>query len=318
LATYLAQVVGADGELVAKAASLCKADLASFMVGEFPELQGVMGGYYADAALMAPDIATAIREHYRPQGPSDSVPSTLTGAIVALADKLDTLVSFFNIEEIPTGSRDPYALRRSTLGIVRILNVNKFRVSIIDAALRVNNGSMDVSILDEILDFFNDRLKVQWREDGYDFEAIDAVLSLKDDDLVRAQMRLDALQSIVKNDRGDNLLAAFKRANNILLAEAKKGALPEGEPNAFTDAPAVESALLAALNTAKMAMATASADEDFTTALAAYASLRSPLDAFLDGVLVNAQEPEIRSNRLKILRCVTKLCENIADISKFK
>ncbi len=397
LAKDIAPFVRADASVAGEAARLAKADLASYMVGEFPELQGVMGGYYADAAGLRPEIANAIREHYKPQGPSDSVPEAAVSAAVALADKLDTLIGFFAIDEKPTGSKDPFALRRSALGILRILRQHNVRISlnelagfwykslliyagagravyvdtdnwrgsagprvaegdgeIFDNYLRdFKQGLLESSVwviptdrdydLDimyehvpnvpevegalltfrsfaqvgpEFEDFMTDRLKVQLKDEGHRFDIIEAVFALKDGDIVRQTQRIAALEMILKAPQGDDLLAAHKRAANILAAEAKKGDLPSGEPKALPGAPAVEAALLTQLNTARRAVGTALEEEKYIDALHHIAAMRQGVDAFLDGVLVNADDASVRANRLLILKAVCDLSGEIADLSK--
>lgn len=322
LAKHIASFLKADPQVAGEAARLAKADLASKMVGEFPELQGVMGGYYADAASLPANIANAIREHYKPQGPSDSLPSEVVGAVVALADKLDTLFGFFSIDERPTGSKDPYALRRSALGVLRILRERNVRVSLerlieywCDSAeafpwlLVAFNRQL-------LLDFFTDRLKVQLREDGRNHDVIEAVLANKDDNIVRLVARVDALERLLQSAEGENALAAYKRAANILAAEAKKGALPQGEPELMPAAPEVETVLIHQLKTQQSVVENLlNAENDFE-ALLSLAALRQNVDAFLDGVLVNADDTAVRANRLKILAGVCALSAPIADLSK--
>ena len=320
MARYIAPLMGADGEVAAEAARLAKADLASKMVGEFPELQGVMGGYYADAAGLSTVVADAIREHYKPQGPSDSVPTGKVSAVVALADKIDTLVGFFAIDEKPTGSKDPYALRRSALGILRILREHGVRLSL--SELVAAWYGLDVpahvqpeeKVRSEILDFFADRLKVQLREEGRPLEALDAVLATRDDDIVRMTEKIAALVEAVQSPFGDDLLAVHKRAANILAAS--KMTFTDEMPRVLPDAPEVETVLIAHLKNAKVNIANAVNSENWFEALRLIAALRQDVDAFLDGVLVNADDPDIRANRLLILSGVCRLSLGIADLSK--
>ncbi len=324
LAKYIAPLLKADPAVAGEAARLAKADLASKMVGEFPELQGVMGGYYADAAKLPADIADAIREHYKPQGPGDTVPTGAVSATVALADKIDTLVGFFAIDEKPTGSKDPYALRRSALGILRILREHNVRLSLnalVEAWFaNVGSGPQGVrqaaDVTAEILDFFTDRLKVQLREDGRNHEVIDAVLANKDDDMVRVVGRIDALDRVLQLPQGQDALAAHKRAANILAAEAKKGALPQGEAEVLPGAPDVELALIQQLKTQKGVIENLLNAENVYEALLSLAALRQNVDAFLDGVLVNADDSAVRANRLKILAQVCALSAPVADLSR--
>jgi glycyl-tRNA synthetase beta chain len=298
LAREIAPLVGADPEAAALAARYAKADLSSEMVGEFPELQGLMGGYYARAAGMDPAVAAAIQDHYRPQGPADAVPTAPLSVAVALADKLDTLVGFFAIDEKPTGSKDPFALRRAALGVIRIVLENGLRLS----------------IKPELTAFFADRLKVLLRDQGKRHDLVDAVFALGDDDLVRIVARVEALDAFLKTEDGANLLAGYRRASNILKAEEKKGPLPEGAPVAVA-APAEEAALFAALQAVSPKLGAALDSEDFAAAMTALATLRGPVDAFFDGVLVNSEIASERDNRLRILRSVRDAMGRVADFS---
>ena len=318
LALELAALVEADPKTAARAARLAKADLASAMVGEFPELQGVMGGYYARAAGLPEEIADAIRDHYRPQGPNDEVPTAPPSIAVALADKLDTLAGFFGIDEKPTGSRDPYALRRAALGVIRIVLRNQLRFGLRDVVRRA--GAASGQIGSELLAFFADRLKVLLREQGQRHDLVDAVFALGDDDLVRIVARVEALDSFLRSDDGKNLLAGDRRAANILRAEAKKH--PD-EAQAY--AGPVDPALLAApeeqgLFDAVRAMTSELDDllrqERFAEAMAELARLRQPVDAFFDKVLVNAEDPAVRLNRLRLLSGVQAAMSRVADFSQ--
>ncbi|MDB5455323.1 MAG: glycine--tRNA ligase subunit beta [Caulobacter sp.] len=303
LAREIAPLVGADRDQAEKAARLAKADLASQMVGEFPELQGLMGGYYARAAGLDDAVADAIRDHYKPQGPGDAVPTAPLSVAVALADKLDTLVGFFAIDEKPTGSRDPYALRRAALGVIRIVLENGLRLSLAQFA--------DA----ELIAFFADRLKVTLKDQGKRHDLVDAVFALGDDDLVRIVARVEALDGFLKTEDGANLLAGYKRAANILKAEEKKGALPTGAPTDLTGAPAEETALLAALRAVEPRLAAALAAEDFTGAMRELAALRGPVDAFFEKVLVNADVAAERDNRLRLLAAVRDAMGQVADFA---
>jgi glycyl-tRNA synthetase beta chain len=303
LAGEIAPLVGADVAKTKEAARLAKADLTSEMVGEFPELQGVMGGYYARAAKMDGEIADAIRDHYRPQGPGDAVPTAPVSVAVALADKLDTLVGFFAIDEKPTGSKDPFALRRAALGVIRIITENGLRLPL------SKFGKED------LLAFFADRLKVTLKDQGKRHDLVDAVFALGDDDLVRIVARVEALDGFLKTDDGKNLLAGYKRASNILKAEEKKGWKAEGERDLLDDASSPEVALHDALRMVEPALAAALAREDFTGAMTELAGLRGPVDAFLDGVFVNSEVPAERDNRLKTLAAVRDAMGRVADFS---
>lgn len=312
LARELASVCGANPDHAERAARLCKADLVTAMVGEFPELQGIMGSYYA--ALRRddkvghdsehPDVARAIREHYAPQGPSDACPTAPVSVAVALADKLDSLSSFFAIDEKPTGSKDPFALRRSALGVIRIIIENKLRLSIPPA----------------LLDFFADRLKVQQREQGVPHDLIDAVFALGgEDDLVRLLARVRALQAFLASDDGKQLLAGYKRAANILKIEEKKDQRSyDGAIDADKLVQVEEIGLYAALTTAEPAAATAVQAEQFESAMSALSKLRAPIDAFFEKVIVNADEPATRTNRLNLLAAIRAATHTVADFSKIE
>jgi glycyl-tRNA synthetase beta chain len=302
LAGELAAYTGADKALAEQAGRLCKADLGSGMVGEFPELQGIMGAYYAEKQGHKPEVADAIRSHYRPQGPNDDVPVQVVAATAALADKLDTLVSFFAIDEKPTGSRDPYALRRAALGVIRILLATRARL-----ALRNFVG-------DDLLAFFADRLKVLLREQGERHDLVDAVFALGDDDIVRIVSKVNALSGFLGTEDGKNLLAGYKRAVNILKAEEKKGALPSGEPNA--SAPGEEGALTNAVGHMEVEVGKALETEDYAAAMRELAKLREPVDAFFDKVLVNSDVAAERENRLRLLVKVRDAMGRVADFSQ--
>ncbi len=307
LAAELAPFVRDDAEtrrLAVQAAHLCKADLVSGMVGEFPELQGVMGGYYAEKEGYEPEVADAIRWHYRPLGPTDDVPVQAVGATVALADKLDTLVSFFGIGEKPTGSRDPYALRRAALGVIRIVLQSRARLPL----------AKFVSA--EILAFFADRLKVLLREQGERHDLVDAVFALGDDDLVRIVSRVNALSQFLATEDGKNLLAGYKRAVNILKAEEKKGPLPEGEPTEMAGAPPEELGLVNAVGHMDIEVEKALAKEDFAAAMGELAAVRPAVDAFFDKVLVNSAVLAERDNRLRLLAQVRDAMGRVADFSQ--
>ena len=302
LAGELAPVRGAEPALAMQAARLCKADLVSGMVGEFPELQGVMGGYYAEKEGLPAAVAGAIRTHYRPQGPSDDVPTDSVAATVALADKLDTLVSFFAIDEKPTGSRDPFALRRAALGVIRIILSTRARLPLRKVAS------------DDLLNFFADRLKVLLREQGERHDLVDAVFALGDDDLVRIVSKVNALSGFLGTEDGRNLLAGYRRAVNILKAEEKKGPLPSGAPN--DSAPGEEGALTNAVGHMEVELGKALEREDFAAAMTALAELRGPVDAFFEKVLVNSDVPAERENRLKLLIKVRDAMGRMADFGQ--
>jgi glycyl-tRNA synthetase beta chain len=365
-------------DLAEQAARLCKADLVTEMVGEFPELQGLMGGYYAAKEGLPVEVSDAIRDHYKPVGQGDDVPTAPVTVAVSLADKLDTLVGFFVINEKPTGSKDPFALRRAALSVLTLMIHNQTRASMsrllihtafcgyTEVSIRLNKNKYiqeimgksageiqaftrllvemetgyDTTIISdkvvsqlelsvgyhdfyrakkykELLDFFADRLKVQQREAGVRHDLIDAVFALGgEDDLVRLLARVHALQAFVTTEDGANLLAGYKRAANIL----KKTPLPDGEGLAelsYTPEPA-EQALIDALDAAAPLAAQAVADERFGDAMAALATLRSPIDRFFEEVTVNAEEAEKRSCRLALLARFRDAVHRVADFSRIE
>ncbi|MEQ1497037.1 MAG: glycine--tRNA ligase subunit beta [Novosphingobium sp.] len=299
------------------AAQLCKADLVTEMVGEFPELQGLMGGYYARAEGLPDAVADAIRDHYKPVGQGDIVPVAPVTVAVSLADKLDTIIEFFAIDERPTGSKDPFALRRATLGAIRTVLTNKLKLRLasvvsnqtINRAMATSAHSLER----QIVDFFADRLKVQERDAGVRHDIVDAVTVLvEEDDLVRLLARVHALQAFIGTDDGTNLLAAYKRAANIL----KKEEFEAGAVNS-TPEPA-EAALIAALDAAEPKAEAAIAGEDFTAAMAALASLRGPIDVFFEAVMVNDPDPAKRAFRLGLLARFRAAVHKVADFSRIE
>ena len=334
-------------DLAERAAYLAKADLVTGMVGEFPELQGLMGGYYAAAQGEDPRVAEAVRDHYKPVGQGDDVPTAPVTVAVALADKLDTLVTFFSHDMRPTGSKDPFALRRAALGVILTLTESGVRlplrasifeqvidwedpeygnllatrghevdaeeVAAIDAEIAVRAKRIDA----KILDFFADRLKVQQREAGVRHDLIDAVFALGgEDDLVRLLARVRALQAFVTTDDGTNLLAGYKRAANILKKEGVEGDQAWTAPT-YTLEPA-EADLIAALDAAEPKVAQAVQAEDFEAAMAALASLRAPIDRFFDDVTVNDADPAKRTARLALLARVRAAVHTVADFSRIE
>jgi glycyl-tRNA synthetase beta chain len=308
LARELAPLVGADPDLAAQAAHLCKADLATGMVGEFPELQGIMGGYYAREEGLGDAVCDAIRDHYKPQGPSDDVPTAPVSVAVALADKLDTLAGFFAIDERPTGSRDPFALRRAALGVIRIVLANGLRLPL--------RARFKPVIAEDLAGFFADRLKVALREQGKRHDLVDAVFALGDDDLLRIVTRVDALDILLTSEDGANLLAGHRRASNILRAEERKGPVPSGEARRIAVAPPEETALINALASIRPRVEADLAKEDFTAAMRALAGLRAPVDGFFDHVLVNDPDAATRESRLSLLIQVRDLMGKVADFSQ--
>ena len=308
LARHIAPMVGADMDLAEHAARLAKADLGTGMVSEFPELQGLMGGYYARGEGLGDAIADAVRDHYKPVGPSDSVPIAPVSVAVALADKIDTLIGFFSIDEKPTGSKDPYALRRAALGVIRILLEGRSRVPL--------HRVVPANVSADLGAFFADRLKVTLREQGKRHDLVDAVFALGDDDLVRVVDRVEALDAFLKTEDGANLLAGYRRAANILKAEEKKDGAPVAGPAMMLDgAPDEETTLLVVLRVATPEILSETANEKFTEALSTLASLRAPVDAFFDKVLVNADDAAVRQNRLRLLAQVRDAMGLVADFS---
>jgi len=304
LAEELAPVTGADVEKTREAARLCKADLNSAMVYEFPEVQGKMGRTYAERSGMDASVALAIQEHYSPLGPSDDVPSDPVSVTVALADKLDTLAGFWAIDEKPTGSKDPYALRRAALGVIRLVLENEVRLPLLSKAD------------EDLLSFFHDRLKVYLRDQGIRHDLIDAVLTETSDDLLIVTRKAQALQKLVDSDDGQNLLAGYKRAANILAAEEKKGTgVAEAVSSELLKLDA-EKALNTAIDKTAEFNDVAIAKENFEGAMTALASLRGPVDQFFEDVLVNDENETIRANRLALLKRITVATSVVADFSK--
>ncbi|WP_333822082.1 glycine--tRNA ligase subunit beta [Pinisolibacter sp.] len=372
LARELAPLVGADPDKAARAATLAKADLMTEVVGEFPEVQGLMGRTYALAQGEDPAVAQAIEDHYKPQGPSDRVPIEPVSIAVALADKLDVLVGFWAVDEKPTGSKDPFALRRAALGVIRILTENGVRLPLreilvfagrkimsdqLESALKADmNASLETAVniykteevqqlvalsksasellggdnkmvppqdwelsrSADLLGFFADRLKVQLRDAGARFDLVDAVFALgSQDDLVLVVKRVEALAGFLGSEDGKALLAGYTRAANILKAEEKKdGKTFDGEPDAALLAEPAEKALAAAVATARAAASASVAAEDFAGAMSALASLRAPVDAFFEAILVNAPDAAVRENRLKLLTQIRAACHAVADFSR--
>ena len=303
------------------------------MVYEFPELQGAMGRYYALDQGEDTAVADAIKDHYKPQGPSDEVPIAPVSAAVALADKLDTLVGFWAIDEKPTGSKDPFALRRAALGVIRILleggarfglvrplhKADFFLAEFANAGKGLKGGGFDDYGAD-LLAFFADRLKVHLRDEGIRHDVIDAVFALGDDDLVRVTAKARALQAFLDTEDGAALLAGFNRAANILKAEEKKdGESYDADPDAdyLAEAPeAAERALIAALAKSGPEAENALKSEDFTAAMGALAQMRAPIDAFFESVTVNTELVRLRRNRLLLLSRIRAAVGAVADFAK--
>jgi glycyl-tRNA synthetase beta chain len=308
----------ADRNMATRAAHLAKADLTTGMVGEFPELQGLMGRYYALNDGEDAGVADAIAQHYAPKGPGDDCPVAPTAIAVALTDKIDSLVAFFAINEKPTGSRDPFALRRAALGVIRIVTENKLRLPLMQIFKTADGkNALDAS---DMLAFFADRLKVQMREKGTRHDLIEAVFALGgEDDLVRLLARVDALTALLGTDDGANLLTAYKRAANIVAIEEKK------DKQAY-DGPVDESLLVEpqekrlneVLGLEEKALALTIGAEKFGDAMAALAHLREPVDAFFDHVTVNCEDQGLRANRLRLLSRIRAALHQVADFSKIE
>ncbi|MFQ6776302.1 glycine--tRNA ligase subunit beta [Cereibacter sphaeroides] len=358
LAREIAPLVGASPDLAAEAARVAKADLQSAMVGEFPELQGTMGSYYARAAGLPEAVAQACKAHYQPLGPSDAVPTDPVSVAVALADKIDTLTGFWAIDEKPTGSKDPFALRRAALGVVRLNLENELRYSLklllldglvaneiarqfthFKSETNALAGIDDVEafkqhvtfsltaakdkandLFEYLLSFFHDRLKVHLREQGIRHDVIDACLAMPgNDDLTLLVKRAEALSGFLKTDDGTNLLQGFKRANNILTqAEAKDGVEYSFGADPKFAETDAERALFSALETAEAAIGPALQAEDFAAAMSAMAALRAPIDAFFETVQVNADNAVLRRNRLNMLHSIRATCARVADLTRIE
>jgi glycyl-tRNA synthetase beta chain len=311
LAKKIAKFVpAAKRRKAARAALLSKADLVTGMVGEFPELQGVMGGYYAAADGEDEAVSLAIREHYAPRGPSDPCPTAPISVALALADKLDLLISMFAIGERPTGSKDPFALRRAALGAIRLITENGLRVGLVS----------DLKMSPDLMAFIAERLKVGQREKGARHDLVDAVFSLSgEDDLVRLLTRVSALEGFVGSDESDNLLTGYKRAVNILRIEEKKdGTSYDGRPDPGLFELDEERRLHAALEAALKSNAGHLAGERFEASMAGIAALRKPIDAFFDHVTVNTDNPDLRTNRLRLLNRIRSSLNAVADFSKIE
>lgn len=328
LAREIAPMVGADPDEAEQAARVAKADLSSEMVYEFPELQGLMGSYYARAAGLSDAVADAAREHYSPLGPSDDVPTAPVSVAVALAEKIDKLTGFWAIDEKPTGSKDPFALRRAALGVIRILVENDLALQInqIFSASATTVGSRDVgdheqfADTNDLLSFLHDRLKVYLKDQGIRHDIIDACIAMDgSDDLTLLVKRARALSETLKTDDGGNLIQGFKRANNILTqaeeADGVEYSYGADVKYAETDE---ERAVFAALDTAEAKIKPAMQTQDFSAAMTAMAELRGPIDAFFDAVQVNSDNGMVRRNRLNLLSRIRQTCSSVADLTKIE
>ena len=352
LASKIAPLVGADVAEAAEAARVAKADLSSEMVYEFPELQGLMGRKYASKAGLSDAIAAAAQEHYSPLGPSDDVPTAPVSVAVALADKLDTLTGFWTIDEKPTGSKDPFALRRAALGVIQLILENDIKTELkaeLRQAIKENAGAAyfqealkedlafaatqglefyrqeafkaynnDLAVSEDLLSFFHDRLKVYLKDQGIRHDIIDACIAMEgSDDLTLLVKRAKALAATLATDDGENLIQGFKRANNILTKEEAKDGVEYSygaDPkHAQHDS---ERALFVALDEADKVIAPAMAAQDFGTAMTAMAALRGPIDAFFTDVQVNADQQVVRRNRLNLLSRIRKTCLGVADLTR--
>jgi glycyl-tRNA synthetase beta chain len=330
LAGELAPLVGADVEKAKRAARLCKADLLTEVVGEFPELQGLMGKYYAEAQGEDEAVAHASEDHYKPKGPDDLVPGDSVSIAVALADKVDTLVGFWAVNEKPTGSKDPFALRRAALGVIRIILENAIRLRLIPCSNSAIDGLLETGtrhavmnrllLPDDLLSFFADRLKVQLREQGARHDLVDAVFALEgQDDLLLIVHRVEALGKFLDTEDGKNLLAGYRRATNIIRIEEKKDSREyTGTPDPSLYKQPEEKALAQTIDAAKVEATRAVETEDFEAAMRAMASLRPHVDAFFDKVTVNVDDKALRENRLKLLNEIRAATRAVADFSKIE
>ncbi len=320
-------VADAKRDQVRSAARLCKVDLVTKMVGEFPDLQGIMGCYYARHDGEDEAVADAIADHYAPQGPSDACPRAPASIALALADKIDTLVGFWAIDEKPTGSKDPFALRRAALGVIRLILENRLRLPLHavfgKAAVihEISSGNSNVArVSDDLLAFFAERLKVHLREKGVRHDLIAAVFEQGgEDDLVRLLAKVDALAEFLASENGANLLVAYRRAANILAIEEKKdGVRYDGVPEPERFVQSEETVLFDAIKTAEQHADAAASEEEFAGAMKALARLRGPVDGFFDKVTVNSEKAEYRRNRLCLLARIRAALDRLADFSKIE
>ena len=314
LARELAPVVGADPDTAEQAALVAKADLSSEMVYEFPELQGLMGRYYAAKAGMSAEIAAACEAHYSPLGPSDDVPTAPVSVAVGLADKLDTLSGFWAIDEKPTGSKDPFALRRAALGVIRLILENHLTLPLADKLTSADAGAGAA----DLLGFFQDRLKTYLRDRGIRHDVIDACIAMpQSDDLALLVKRAEALQGALATDDGENLIQGFKRASNILIQAEENDRVEYsfGADVKYAENE-VEKVLFAALDEADKKIQPAMATQDFAAAMAAMATLRGPIDEFFEAVKINADSALVRRNRLNLLSRIRTTCLSVVDLTK--
>ena len=308
--------MGTDSKLAQRAAQLSKADLLTDMVGEFPELQGIMGTYYAQHDGEHPEVATAISEHYQPRFAGDALPATATGTVVALADKCETLVGIWGIGLAPTGDKDPYALRRHALGILRMMTEKRLILSlshlIQQSAVNFSGNAHFSDPSQDVLHFLYDRLRGLLRERGYAQDAIEAVVAQHPDRLDDITERLDAVKAFAALPESQSLAAANKRISNIL----KKVEGKHGEVQANLLEEAAEQRLYGAMTETRVAVDRAFAAGDFAATLKALAALRDDVDAFFNDVMVMAEQPALRANRLALLHTLHGMMNRVADISK--
>jgi len=327
LASWIAAKLGTDVALAERAGRLAKADLTTGMVGEFPELQGLMGRYYARHDQEDAAVAEAIADHYSPKGPEDRCPTASVSVAVALADKIDTLVGFFAIDEKPTGSKDPFALRRAALGVIRLVLENNLRIGLLDlfnvayGKYADFNSSSSDAVAQALLDFFADRLKVHLKDQGLRHDVIAAAMTVPggEDDLVRLIARGEALKAFLASDDGANLVTAYRRAANILRIEEKKDGQRYdrlADPARF--AVPEEAKLFQAIGEVSSRADPLLADEDFVGAMGALSRLRAPVDEFFDRVTVNADQADVRVNRLCLLSQIRVAMDAVADFSKIE
>lgn len=315
-------VNGAEIADCERAALLCKADLSTAMVGEFADLQGLIGRYYAEHDGEKPTVAKAVQQHYSPLGPGDTCPSDPVSVVIALADKIDTLVGFFAMDEKPTGSKDPYALRRAALGVIRLILENKLRLPLLEIftaadRLQIIDEKLDA---DDLLAFFADRLKVHLKEQNVRHDYVTAVFALGGtSDLVRLMAQVSALAAFLETDDGANLLVAYRRAANILRIEEKKDGISyDQEPDGGAVQEAAEKALFDRIEEVSGLLSASLGADDFDVASKAAATLRKPVDAFFDDVTVNADDPKLRVNRLRLLSSIRNSLDQLADLSKIE
>jgi glycyl-tRNA synthetase beta chain len=335
LAGHVARLIDADIQKTERAARLCKADLLTEVVGEFPELQGLMGKYYAEAQDEDEAVAHACEDHYKPKGPDDLVPADPVSVAVALADKLDMLVGFWFEGEKPTGSKDPYALRRAALGVIRLVLSNNLTLSVAkliryswsqhaSRGTGITSSSKWEVLVPDLLSFLADRLKIQLREQGARHDLVAAVFALEgQDDLVLIVRRVEALGTFLDTEDGRNLLAGYRRATNILRIEEKKDAREyAGRPDPSLYRQHEERDLSSAIDTAKKEAAAAVLRDDFEGAMRAMAKLRPHVDVFFDKVTVNvadgANKQELRENRLKLLNEIREATRSVGDFSRIE